>query len=57
MTRADSLQSQLDVLTVLVAVVGLGLLVGGVAETFAILFSLGTVAFVLYRIVQRERMQ
>ncbi|SFK61483.1 hypothetical protein SAMN04487950_0187 [Halogranum rubrum] len=55
MTRDDPLQSQLDVLTVLVAVVGLGLFVGGVVETFATLFALGTVVFVLYRIVQRGR--
>lgn len=49
-----SLQSQLDVLTLLVAVVGLGLLVGGVAETFAALFSLGVAFFVLYRLHRRD---
>ena len=49
-----SLQSQLDVLTLLVAVVGLGLLVGGVAETFAALFALGVALFVLYRLHRRD---
>jgi hypothetical protein len=51
---ATSLQSQLDVLTLLVAVVGLGLLVGGVAETFAALFSLGVTFLVLYRLHRRD---
>lgn len=50
----ESIQSQLDLLTLLVAVVGGGLLFGGVAETFAALFALGVAALVLSRIYRRD---
>jgi hypothetical protein len=51
----ESLHEQLDLLTLLVAVVGLGLLVGGVAETFAALFSVVVAGFVLYRLHRRDQ--
>lgn len=51
----ESVQSQLDVLTLLVAVVGVGLLLGGVAETFATIFALGVAVLVLSRIYRREK--
>jgi divalent metal cation (Fe/Co/Zn/Cd) transporter len=50
----ESVQSQLDVLTLLVAVVGVGLLLGGVAETFAAIFALGVAVLVLFRLSRRE---